>query len=213
MDPEHAKISAISIKDKLGIKNMTTAAPIHITESLERGNRSSLYISCIDSLWSIRMTPWFIDMAMSIRDASFTTETDHITTIPSYRHLVTAFGLNYLPKISRGRSRQCLTVQHVFRTLENTVVSGRLRHLSDGAILESPKIGPLVCSTFFTFPDIPTGTNMHDGRNCVPIQMNHTSIDFYIPQAGLLERITVGQKHAVKWSNLKATIESGLFYT
>lgn len=100
---------------------------------------------------------------------------------------------------------------HVFRTLENAGIGGRLKQLSDGTMLESQKIGPLLRSTFFTFSEIPADPNAHAGRFYVPMQTNHTSLDFYVPQAGLLVQITVGQKHGVKWSGLKAAINSGLF--
>ena len=100
---------------------------------------------------------------------------------------------------------------HVFRTLENAGIAGRLKQLSDGTMLANQKIGPLVRSTFSKFAEIPTGPNVHDERFYVPMQTNHTSVDFYVPEAGLLVQITVGQKHGVKWSGLKAAIDCGLF--
>ena len=33
---------------------------------------------------------------------------------------------------------------------------------------------------------------------CVPYQTNHTSVDFYVPEKGLMVQVTVGQKHGVK---------------
>jgi hypothetical protein len=69
---------------------------------------------------------------------------------------------------------------HVFRTIENSGFSGRLRLLMDNS--RGPKrMGPWIRRSFATFEELPSGEGAHDGMFYVPIQTSHTSVDFYVP--------------------------------
>jgi hypothetical protein len=102
---------------------------------------------------------------------------------------------------------------HVFRTIETSGFSGRLRLLTDnGGEERGPKrMGPWIRRSFATFEELPSGEGAHDGMFYVPIQTNYTSVDFYVPSMGLLVQVTVGQKHGVKRAGLEAAEKSGMF--
>jgi hypothetical protein len=103
---------------------------------------------------------------------------------------------------------------HVFRTIENTGLSGRFKELSETADTENDydhKLPPLSRATFSNFSEIPQLPQDQVDRFFVPWATNHTSIDFYVPSLGLLVQITIGQKHGVKRSGLDAALNSGVF--
>jgi hypothetical protein len=104
---------------------------------------------------------------------------------------------------------------HVFRTIQNNGFYGRVNILDSGSTVTecNPlKIGQLERVTFSKFSELPTTpVGCHAGKFYVPSQTNHTSVDFYIPHIGLLGQITVGQKHGIKRSGLKAAIDSKIF--
>jgi len=102
---------------------------------------------------------------------------------------------------------------HVFRTVENSGFIGQYKLLTANGSKKRGyrKIGPLRRKTFYDFSELPTGPGAHDGYFYVPMQTNHTSMDFYVPEHGLLVQVTVGQKHGLKQSGLDAALDSGIF--
>lgn len=103
---------------------------------------------------------------------------------------------------------------HVFRTIQNHGIYGRVKLLDGAGVIECKplKVDPLERITFSRFSDIPTAPpGCHVGKFYVPSQTNHTSVDFYIPDIGLLGQITVGQKHGVKRQGLEAALASEMF--
>ena len=88
---------------------------------------------------------------------------------------------------------------HVFRIVEKAGINSRLKRFT------------VIRKTFYDFKDLPTERNAHKRRFYVPMQTNHTLLDFYVPDFGLLVQVTVGQKHGIKWSGLDAAITSGMF--
>ena len=102
---------------------------------------------------------------------------------------------------------------HIFRTVENAGMHGRLKRFTVNGPQEltPQKLDPLTRKTFYDFKDLPTEENAHKGHFYIPLQTNHTSLDFYVPDFGLLIQVTVGQKHGIKWSGLQAAITCGMF--
>ena len=103
---------------------------------------------------------------------------------------------------------------HVFQTIQNHGIYGRVKLLDGvgGTECKPLKISPLERITFSRFSDIPTTPpGCHAGKFYVPSQTNHTSVDFYIPDIGLLGQITIGQKHGVKRQGLEAALASTMF--
>ena len=102
---------------------------------------------------------------------------------------------------------------HVFRTLANAGIKGRMKQFTDTGDIDFQQMAlpPLVRRRISNFTDLPTGPNVHDNAFYVPTQTNHTSVDLYIPSMGLMVQITVGQKHGVKWKGIQAAMDSGIF--
>ena len=104
---------------------------------------------------------------------------------------------------------------HVFRTIQNTGFSGRVNLLDSSTIVTSCrplKISQLERVTFSSFSELSTTpSGSHIGKFYVPAQTNHTSVDFYIPDNGMLGQITVGQKHGIKAWELLAALDSKIF--
>jgi len=92
---------------------------------------------------------------------------------------------------------------HVFRTLENAGISGRPRRLRDGQKLPSVHVNALRRFTFVNFDELSVQSIRSGEMFYVPVQTNHISVDFYVPNLGLLVQVTVGQKHGVKASGLQ----------
>jgi len=102
---------------------------------------------------------------------------------------------------------------HVFRTLENGGLSGRLRRLTDEGHEELPRIR-LDALNRFTFVNVDevSAESIRSGEMFyVPVQTNHVSVDFYVPHLGMLIQITVGKKHGVKSSGLEKILKDKLF--
>lgn len=102
---------------------------------------------------------------------------------------------------------------HVFRTMENAGIKGQFKLLLRGGEknLGTLSLGPHIRQTFYQFADISDQMGSHDKKFFVPMQTNHASCDFYVPNSGLLVQVTVGQKHGVKYTGLMAAVDSGIF--
>jgi hypothetical protein len=87
-----------------------------------------------------------------------------------------------------------------------------IRWPSSGHEKKAPKtLGPLERITFSELDKLRNDDGAHIGRFYVPLQTNHMSIDFYVPEFGLLIQITVGQRHGIKCIGLDKAVKSGIF--
>ena len=117
------------------------------------------------------------------------------------------------------QSEQCLRgpsdafEPHVFRTLENAGISGRLRRLGDGQELPSLQVNALRRFTFVNFDELFVESIRSGEMFYVPVQTNHISVDFYVPHLGLLVQVTVGQKHGVKASGLQEILSNDKLFS
>lgn len=105
---------------------------------------------------------------------------------------------------------------HAIRTVENTGITGRCKSLNDTGsrmLKAARRIPALARKTFYDLSELPSdvGKKVHEGFFYTPMQTNHTSVDFYIPDLGMLVQVTVGQKHGVKRSGLSNALKSGIF--
>ena len=103
---------------------------------------------------------------------------------------------------------------HVFCTVENTGFNGRAKCLATIGTVEianRQSIKSLTRVMFSAFSEIANTLGAHAGKFYVPTQTNHASLDFYVPNAGLLVQVTVGQKHGIKRKGLENAINSGIF--
>jgi hypothetical protein len=101
---------------------------------------------------------------------------------------------------------------HVFRTFENSGLSGRFRKL-DGPNSPSTiySLKGYIRRTFFNFEDLPDDPADYLSVFYVPQQPNHETFDFYIPDQGLMLQITVGKAHNIKRKGLETAASSKLF--
>lgn len=102
---------------------------------------------------------------------------------------------------------------HVFHTIEHLGFSGRLRILREDGVEEGERrsIEPMQRRTFSSFQELPTEAGAHANTFYVPVQTNRTSVDFYIPDMGMLVQVNLGHKPGIKQSGLDEAVNSGLF--
>jgi hypothetical protein len=108
---------------------------------------------------------------------------------------------------------------YVFRTLENTGISGRLKKLTNTADGSGPidmglhRIDPYVRRTFHGFKSdlpVPKGDN-YSGVFYIPAQTNHMSCNLYVPDRGLLIQVTVAAKTGINRKSIEDARNSRLF--
>lgn len=102
---------------------------------------------------------------------------------------------------------------HAFRTIEKHGIVGRRKELS----LKGPKelvsgsLEPLGRRTFSQISEISNGKQDQAGHFYVPMQTDLSSVDFCLPQYGILGQVTAGQKQGVRLEYLDAAVNSGIF--
>ena len=103
---------------------------------------------------------------------------------------------------------------HVFRTLENGGLYGRMKLLSkthpNPVSMRDQKL-PAMRPRDFTDLNEVNNPFLQKGLIFVPKQKNHTSVDFYVPDYGLMVQVTVGKEHGVKWDGIQKAIDSKIF--
>ena len=108
-----------------------------------------------------------------------------------------------------GAARGLAFEPYVIRTLETGNLHGRVKLLTGGSVEKSRQILPALKHQHFeTWTPPPTCAPQHF---LLPLQRNHTDLDFYWPGEGLMFQITVGKKHGIKWAGVEAAIASGVF--
>jgi hypothetical protein len=124
--------------------------------------------------------------------------------------------LNFLLDRNNQAAARALAFEpHVFRTLENVGLYGRVKELtSNGPLNLKPQgLTKYVRRTFSDFETLPATVDRkeYSGIFYVPGQSNHMSFDFYVPDKGLLVQITIGHRHGVKRDGLDKAARSRLF--
>jgi hypothetical protein len=124
--------------------------------------------------------------------------------------------LNFLLDRNNQATARALAFEpHVFRTLENVGLYGRVKELTSNGPVNLKPVGltKYIRRTFHDFESLPATRDPKEyaGIFYVPGQSNHMSFDFYVPDKGLLVQITIGQRHGVKREGLDKAARSKLF--